>query len=456
MLTDLHNIDPQWAWEAYKPDAAQPWTPQLAAHLYRRAGFAASAEQLTAAASMSPADTVFRLFSILEPTEFTAEMTTLAQSVIATGDAKNLPGWWTYRLLTSPHQVLEKATLFWHGHFATSAAKVDEPRLMMTQHEILRRFALGDFGAFVKEMSRNAAMLLWLDSATNRKAHPNENYARELMELFCLGEGEYTETDIRELARCFTGWEIKSERFRFNRFQHDYGEKTILGQTGTFGGEEGAAIVLSQPACPRFIVRKLIRYYLFDEPTAPAELVEPLAQQLRESNLQIAPVLERMLSSRLFFSAHAIGRKVRSPVELGIGLLRALGGTTNSYELADGMKDLGQRLFYPPNVKGWDGGRTWINSSTLLGRANFVRRLLGHEKTRFGGTTLTNSMDQLGDRRGADVVTRWEQLLLARPLPTDVREHIARQIDAAKADQRDQRLREALHLVATQPEFQLA
>jgi uncharacterized protein (DUF1800 family) len=456
MPVDFNTIDPHWAWSEFSRDADQPWTVPLAAHLFRRAGFAATAAELDAAVQQSPAEVVSRLFAAAEPAEFITQTASLAASAVASGKAENLTGWWTYRLLTTPHQLLEKATLFWHGHFATSAAKVDEPALMLTQNELLRRHALGDFAALVQEMSRDAAMLLWLDSATNRKAHPNENYARELMELFCLGEGEYTETDIRELARCYTGWEIKAERFRFNRFQHDGGEKSILGQSGEFGGEEGAAVVLSQPACPRFIVRKLIRFYLFDEPTAPDRLIEPLASQLRQNGLQIAPVLQRMLSSRLFFSPHSIARKVRSPVELGIGLLRALEGTTNAYELAAGMGEIGQRLFYPPNVKGWDGGKTWINSSTLLGRANLVHRLLHHEKTRFAGGTLTEYFERTQTRRGRAVVERIESLLLARNLPSDVRDHVARQIDAADGSQREHRLREAIHLISTQPEFQLA
>ncbi|MCA9052715.1 MAG: DUF1800 domain-containing protein [Planctomycetaceae bacterium] len=456
MRGNLQTIDPEWAWSEFVPDELSPWTPRLAAHLFRRAGFAANDDLLRHASTSTPGEVVESLFTTTEPEEFVGEMASLARSSIGTGDVKNLPPWWSYRLLTTPHPLLEKATLFWHGHFATSGAKVDDPGLMHTQNELLRRYALGDFSALVQEMSRDPAMLLWLDSATNRKAHPNENFARELMELFCLGEGEYTETDIRELARCFTGWEIKAERFRFNRFQHDGGRKTILGTTGPFGGEDGTQIVLEHPACPRFIVTKLIRFYLCDEPALPAALVEPLAQQLRDDRLQIAPVLRRMLSSRLFFSEHTLARKVRSPVELGIGFLRSLDGTTNTVDLAEAVGEVGQRLFFPPNVKGWDGGRTWINSSTLLGRANLIRRLLDHDKTRFGGGSLAAATERAGVRRGDEVVAHWEELLFAMPMPQEVRTHVARQIDAAPASQRDARLRDALHLIATQPEFQLA
>jgi uncharacterized protein (DUF1800 family) len=453
MTGSLEAVDPAWAWAPFAPEETTPWTPRQAAHLYRRAGFAADAATLSAAVEQSPQEVVRGLFQASESPEYRAEVDELARATVATGDAKKLPAWWTYRLLTTPTPLHEKAVLFWHGHFATSAAKVEDPELMREQNELLRRHALGDFGAMVQEISRDPAMLLWLDSATNRKAHPNENYAREVMELFCLGEGNYTEQDIRELARCFTGWEIKLKQYRFNRYQADSETKSLFGQP-VRTGEEGVDLVLRRDACPRFVVRKLIQFYLFDEPAPSEALIDPLARQLRESNLVVAPVLQTMLASNLCFSRHAIGRKVRSPVELGIGFLRALEGTTNSYDLATGLADLGQHLFYPPNVKGWDGGRTWINSSTLLGRANLIRTLLDHNKTRFAGGTLAQLVDSQGLRRGEQIVTRLEELLLAVPLPSEVRGDLARRIDAGK--DRERTLKDAVHLLATQPEFQLA
>ena len=166
----------------------------------------------------------------------------LATTVLSTGDPRQLAAWWVYVMLATRNPLLERMTLFWHGHFATSADKVNDANLMLEQNRLLRRHALGDFRSFVQEMSRDPAMLIYLDSATNRRAHPNENYARELMELFCLGEGNYSEKDVQELARCFTGWEIKLATFRFNRFQHDSGTKTVLGKSDKF--EDGASIDL--------------------------------------------------------------------------------------------------------------------------------------------------------------------------------------------------------------------
>ena len=285
-------------------------------------------------------------------------MDSLATATLATGDVKKLSAWWAYRMLSTPAPLLEKLTLFWHGHFATSAAKVEDAKLMFAQNNLLREHALGDFGALLLEISRDPAMLVYLDSASNRKAHPNENYAREIMELFCLGEGNYTEKDIRELARCFTGWEIRREKFRFNRYQHDTGSKNVLGESGEFGGEKGVEIVAGQDAAPLFIAMKLVKFFVMEEPQPTDDLLSPLAQELRDNDMQIAPVVKRILSSNLFFSNLSIGRKVRSPVEFAVGFLRSLEGSTNSYELAEQLNTLGQGLLYPPSVKGWDGGRT--------------------------------------------------------------------------------------------------
>jgi uncharacterized protein (DUF1800 family) len=333
---------------------------------------------------------------------------------------------------------------------------VEDASLMQQQNDLLRRHALGDFNQLVRDISRDPAMLVYLDSATNRKSHPNENYAREVMELFCLGEGNYTEADVQQVARCFTGWEIRRDAFRFNRYQHDDGEKMFLGETGRFGGEDAVRVILAQPAAPRFIVRKLFHYFFCDEPAPPDALLEPLAEDFRRHDLQIAPVVERMLSSRLFFSELAVGRKIRSPVELAIGLLRALEGSVNSYELARGLNELGQGLFYPPNVKGWDGGRTWINSSTLLARANLVRELLTDGKTRFGGGSLTELLEKDNARAPRQQVSHLAELLVAVPLAKQIEQRL---VDLASDDANEKdperRLREVVYAMASTPEFQL-
>jgi uncharacterized protein (DUF1800 family) len=444
-------IDPEWAWQEYRPSEEHPWNLRTVSHLYRRAGFGATSSELHAAAKLSPAEAVEQLMSAQEPESFQAEMKSLADAALATGNVKQLSAWWAYRMLCTPAQAIEKLTLFWHGHFATSAEKVTQAELMRNQNELLRRFAFGHFGELLLEVSRDAAMLVYLDSATNRKAHPNENYAREIMELFCLGEGNYSETDIRELARCFTGWEVRRGEFRFNRFQHDNAPKSILGQTGDFSGEDGVRIVLEQKTAPEFLVSKLIRYLVMDEPAADPELIAPLAKELQESGMQIRPVIRRILNSQLFYSPLSIGRKVRSPVELAIGLLRSLEGTTNSFELADAMHQVGQGLLYPPSVKGWDGGRTWINSSTLLGRSNLVRELITHDKTRFGRTSLKSYLasQKITDPRA--VINHFESQLFAVPVSEAAKERIEQLMQPAT----DRAIVAGLHALCTLPEFQL-
>lgn len=453
MASVLAN-DPEKAWQPWEPTSEAPWDRRSAAHLFRRAGFGATSEELDAAVRKRPHEVVEELLSATESEEYRQQSESLAAAAVATGNLKQLPAWWSYRMLTTPAQLLEKTTLFWHGHFATSAAKVADARLVLTQNRMLRSHAFGSFGKLVLEISRDPAMLIYLDSATNRKLHPNENYAREIMELFCLGEGRYTEQDIRELARCFTGWEIRREKFRFNSYHHDGGAKSFLGHEGKFGGEEAVEIVVSNEAVPEFIAGKLYRFFVADEPAPSKEMIAPLAKELRESELRIEPVLKKILGSNLFFSGEAKGRRVRSPVELGIGLLRCLNGSANAFELTTDLEEIGQGLFFPPSVKGWDGGRTWINSSTLLGRSNMVRRLLTSEQTRFAEKSIVEYLAEQGVRDGGRALDYFETLLFAVPLRSAVREDM-RQLFEGSLSNRD-RLINALHALCTLPEFQLA
>ena len=448
----MHSeIDPVWAWSPFVPDDQTAWNSKTAAHLFRRAGFGATQAQLDAAASRSVTEVVDELLNTSEDAAFRDQMSTLAGAALAGNSTDLLSAWWVYRLLSTPAQALEKITVFWHGHFATGADKVTDPALMLTQNQLLRTHAFGDFQQLVLEIARDPAMLIYLDSATNRKAHPNENFARELMELFCLGEGQYTENDIREMARCFTGWEVRRGEFRFNRYQHDSGAKNFLGDSGPFGGDEAVRIVLRQPSTAEFIVAKLLRFFVMDELPQQPGLIDPLAQQFRDEGYQIRPLLRRILTSRLFFSRYSMGRKLKSPVELVAGLLRCLQGSTNTQELAEALRQLGQGLFYPPSVKGWDGGRTWINSSTLLGRSNLIRRLITHPNTRFSGKPLRDQLADQGLTRPADIINACELLLFAVPIPQTAKERIETLMRAGTP----QAVSEGLHALCTLPEFHL-
>jgi uncharacterized protein (DUF1800 family) len=356
-------------------------------------------------------------------------------------------------MLHTPHPLLERMTLFWHGHFAVSAAKVTDAELMFQQNALLRRRALNDFRALVHDVSRDPAMLIYLDSATNRKGRPNENFARELMELFCLGEGQYSEQDVQQLARCFTGWEIKQQKFRFNRFQHDSGEKSLLGKAGRFPDGEAIDWILDQPQAAGFIVGKLYSALVCDEPAPDQQLLEPLANEFRTSGMDTGAVVRRILASRLFFSEHARARKVRSPVDLAIGLLRTLEGTANTHQLSSDLQANGQGLFFPPNVKGWDGGRTWINSATILGRANMTTRLLADGSMRFGGGALDEYFSRLGADDPEQIIDRVAELLVAVPLSSERRDRLIEV--CGKNSNRSRGIAEAIRTLAALPEFQL-
>ena len=460
MPTDLHNLDPVWAWAAYEPDADRPWTRRLAAHLYRRAGFGATAAEVDEAVTLGPAAAVERLCDpphTQAASHFQRVIAALAERSAAGGDPQQLPAWWLYRMRRTPDPLLEKLTLFWHGHFATSAAKVENRRMMLAQNELLRRHARGPFADLVKAVSRDPAMLVYLDSTSNRRIRPNENYARELLELFCLGLGHYTEADIREVARAFTGREIRAGRFAFNAVQHDTGTKSFLGRSGDYDGDAAIDVVLGQPAAPRFIARKLVQFFMFDEPAAPDALVEPLATQLRQNDFAVGPAVRTLLRSNLFFSGHAVGRKIRSPVDVCVGVLRPLGATTNLLKAARGLGELGQSLFSPPSVKGWDGGRSWINSSTLLGRANFVRRVLLARETSFEAGGLAPQIESAGATTPEKTLDWLLELLVAAPVPAEARAPLVKLAAAPAApSDRERRLRELLHAVCTLPEFHLA
>ncbi|QDT13909.1 DUF1800 domain-containing protein [Planctomycetes bacterium K23_9] len=449
---NISDVNPDWAWSPYKPSAESPWDIRCAAHLFRRAGFAANRSELYSAVQLSPGEVVGDLMVASREGEvFETQMQALIRAALASGNAKQLSAQWVYRMLRTPRPLLEKTTLFWHGHFATSAQKVEVAELMQTQNDLLRKHALGDFNTLLLGIARDPAMLIYLDSVSNRKSHPNENFAREIMELFCLGEGNYSEEDVRELARCCTGWEIKRKKFRFNQYQHDGGTKTLLGETGNFGGEQGVALVAKQASAPRFIVAKLVKFFVMDEPTVSERLVDPLAKKLRKDDMNVGPTIQRILSSNLFFSSHARARKIRSPAEFAIGFLRSMNGSADAYKLADSLHELGQGLYFPPSVKGWDGGRTWINSSTLLGRSNLIRQILDHSKTRFAKKSLADYLRQQEIKDVSSLIDWIEPLLFAVPIPQAAKSRVAKLVGSD-----DDRMKDAIHILCSLPEFQLA
>lgn len=466
-MADIARIDPRWAWEPYRPDAKNPWNLKKAGHLYRRAAFGASWPELEKAVKQGLEQTITTLFQGGAGQEPFEKQTAEMKDTVIIGQTEELMrAWWLYRLLATPHPLREKMTLCWHNHFATSNNKVNNIRHMLGQNELIRKHALSNFGTMIQEMSKDPAMMVWLDTNLNKKGTPNENYSRELMELFSLGRGNYTETDVREGARAFTGWEIKEDRFFFNKSQHDAGEKNYLGKSANLGGEDVVRMCLEHEACPYFITGKLYRFFVSETAAPSRELLEPLAAQFRKEKLEIAGVVATILRSNLFFSEHAYRQRVKAPTDFAVGIIRALEGRVGTVGLADALEGLGQKLFYPPSVKGWDGGTGWINSNSLLLRHNLALALTSTQDQRFGRRTDPAALARKYGKHSDDEVV---EFLVALFLQSDLApESRARLVDyLAKArkgqfpvywteqDADDHRIRAVCHLLLTQPEFQL-
>jgi uncharacterized protein (DUF1800 family) len=374
-LPPLDKLDPQRAWQTWEPDDKQPWDLKWAGHLYRRAGFGASLTELREAKKRGFKATLDLLCNgDPKAAELTSFLHDEGAKIAKRNTALDLRGWWLYCMLHSGHPLREKMVLFWHNHFATSIVKVERAALMFEQNKLLRQHALGKFGPFLLGMSKDPAMLIWLDSNRNVKGKANENYAREVMELFSLGVGNYTEADIREAARAFTGWHTDDDAFEFNAHYHDDGKKTILGQTGNWNGDDVVRILLQQKACAEFLTGKLFRFLISESQEPPRALLAPLTESLRKSDYDLGACVRTMLSSRLFFSEHAYRQRIKSPVEFVLGTARAtVEGSLPQLVLIARLEAMGQSLFAPPNVKGWRGGRAWLNTSTMLARQNFAQ-----------------------------------------------------------------------------------
>ena len=291
-------------------------------------------------------------------------------------ETRRLALWWGDRMVATPRPLEEKMTLFWHGHFATSESKVRDYRKLLLQNRTLRQHATGNFRELLMAVMRDPAMLVYLDNGQNIKDHPNENFGRELLELFTMGVGNYTERDIREASRAFTGWTNDAVEFRFDRDKHDDGTKEFLGQRGAFNGDDIIDIILAQPVTAEFVSSKLYRFFVREGP-APTTKTR-LARVLREADYELKPLLRAIFLSRDFYSAPSVATQIKSPVQLLVSTYRKL-GLSEAPTIPDfnaQTRRLGQSLLYPPNVAGWSGGRTWITPATLLERGNSMRDVL--------------------------------------------------------------------------------
>lgn len=313
--------------------------------------------------------------------------------------------WWVRRMVESSRPLEEKMVLFWHGHFTSGARTVRDSQAMFDQNQLFRRYAAGNFRRLLHSVVHDPAMLRYLDNNNNSRQHPNENLARELMELFSLGEGNYTEQDVQEAARALTGYHVDrmAGRFRFASRAHDPGDKTIFGKTSSFDGDQLVELILEQPASARWLAHKLFVFFVHDSPDEAT--IDHLAAVLRQHDYEIAPMLKTMFGMAEFYSPRSMGQQIKSPAQLTIGSLRALGiEKVDGRAVAAAMGSMGQELFEPPNVKGWDGGRAWINSNWLVARHRFAAGLVAavaEEPARAKPRDRVKKRDRGGEAAGA-------------------------------------------------------
>ena len=435
-------------------------------HLLRRAGFGARPDEWTHYRKLGiAASTESLLHPELTPDHLGEVSDALDGDYIDHEDLGSLRKWWVYRMLHTRRPLEEKMTLFWHNHFATANYKVDKPQWMWQQNELFRRNALGNFRTLLRGVSRDPAMLVWLDGEQNKKGKPNENYGRELLELFTMGiGGGYTEKDVQEGARAFTGWRYDRDAaaFMFDAGQHDDGVKTFLGETGNFNGDDIIDIVVRHPSTARFICTKLFRFFVHDSP-AKTDL-EPLIHTYYQSAFDIRSVVGAILKSPAFYSREAVYGKIKSPAEFVVTVLRTLDAPLScSPNVGDTMRSMGQDLFNPPNVKGWSEGQTWVNTMSLLARMNFAGGVV-KEMQRHGlfSDRLHSVISVAGARPNspdAAVDALWDILLPGHsPTPATRQALVAYATDGWRPGEPrfEQKAPGLLNLILSAPEYQLA
>jgi len=481
--------------QPYKPSAEDPFDAIKAAHLLNRAGFGGTPAEIDRVMKLGPDGAMEWLFDFPDagadeqsrtdvpdlsaidgyPSDFRALQKMLVgktdeekkearkklqmanrEAVLATGN------WWLKRMAFGPYPLQEKLTLFWHGHFTTSAKDERSATAMWNQNELLRRMSAGNFRSFVRAISRDPAMLDYLNNSQNRKAHPNENYARELMELFTLGIGNYTEDDIKNSARAFTGWAHDGDDFVFRKFDHDTDVKTFMGRKGNFDGDDIIDIILSKEACGNFIGMELYQFFVND--SCPDDLKAALGDILRDNKYEMRPLLRTMFASKAFYHPTVIGSQIKSPVQLVVGTIRTLGLDMPGERAVSGaLNQMGQVPLHPPNVKGWPGGHQWISTSTLFVRYNTAVWLAGgsgqfatmNQRNKFRGVAQAGDTGFRPSTGGTPeaVVDAWVQRLIGRPISAEAREVL---IDALGGHpEREDSVRKMVQLIVSMPEYQL-
>ncbi|MFN8633496.1 MAG: DUF1800 domain-containing protein [Chloroflexota bacterium] len=447
-------------------------TRNRVALLLRRAGFGASQQELERYIGLGVEGT---LDELLHPEriqeDFDGQLASLSGHLIDLQNIEDVQTWWLYRMARTRRPLVEKMALFWHGHFAVANTKVANPLAMHNHLALLREKGLGSFRELLLGVSQDPAMLIWLDGNTNRKNAPNENYGRELLELYTLGIGNYSEDDVQASARAFTGWNLRNNaEFFFDRNQHDYGQKTFLGKTGPLDGTDIVDAVVAHPATAERISKKLFAYFAYPNPEPP--VLGSLVGAYMDSKYDVRAVVRAVLTSDAFYSEQSRYGHVKSPIEYTVGAVRMLGAQARERGLIVALRSMGQDVLNPPNVAGWAGGRAWVNPSTLLERFNFAARLatargepndggvmeplalLGQDVSLSDAATITDRLSAAldvelsPDARGALVAYLQSPLtyppyLVTAPNPQQVQQAT------------DARLRGAIHLALASTEYQI-
>lgn len=426
--------NPRSAWEPYRPGADGPWDAARVAHLHRRAGLGATWGQVERDVREGFEPTLRRILDG-EPAgpggqpaaDFEATVAAMEDSALRRPSIERVQMLWIYRLVFTPHPLREVMTLAWHNHYATSNDKVQIPDLMLAQNQAQRELWRARISQLHRRMLSDGAMRRWLDGLNSTREHPNENLAREFLELFALGAGHYTERDVREAARALTGWreaDSKSHEVRLDPGDFDDGNKTILGETGRWGLDDLVRIACRRPEAAAHIARRLYRTFISDTDEPSPEVIAPLADSMRDDgDVDVARGIETVLRSRLFHSESCRTQHIKSPVSFALGAIRALelfDPPVDPVDLEIHLTRMGQRLFYPPSVAGWPGGPAWLDGQAIVARSNFAAWIT--EPSTWGGR---DALAAVAERHRLKTPDAWldamATLLLPAPLSPEAR-----------------------------------
>ena len=465
----------------------------LMAHLLRRAGFGASRDELEQYLAMGYDGAVEALLNPSDPNNMPDDL--IRRYHVEQSELRDLPGsaaYWMYRMISTSCPMEEKIALFWHSLFATGYAKLNQARTQLNQVEMFRQSGLGSFEELLVELSKDPAMIIWLDNNENHGDAINENYGRELLELFSMGIGNYSEDDIKACARAFTGWTLGNAEymsiraakdsiwpygriawhFNYREEDHDDGEKTFLGETGNFNGEDIVAIIVKQEATARFLATRLFQYFAADEvPAAGEKVVGEMMATYFSSGYQVKDMLKTLFRSEYFKSEEARFARVKGPVEMVVGAIRMAGNYQNPSlgieKVSNNMFFMGQGLLRPPTVEGWHEGAEWIDSGALVERVNFVAKELSDVNSP-GVRSIINRLAASADQGVLDPTDLADGCLdLLGPIEVSnetrsvLVEYASRQGDLdlsghQPGDEAEQRVGNMLRLVAATREYQLA